>query len=105
MAKTPISLSAGRMRLELAMTDHGFAAHQRNMHRAVAANQVENAFDQRIPAKIAKFTQRGSIAEMIVAIGVASRTAQRTFAGDLNRKKRNPATQEPATRHVQRRGE
>src|ERR1700691_5716215 len=72
------------------------------MHRAMAADQVENAFNQRIPTKISKFTQGGSIAEMTLAIGVASRTTQGTFARDFNRKKRNAATQDlpPGTCNV-----
>src|ERR1700685_364809 len=72
------------------------------MHGAMAADQAENPFNQCIPTKIPKFTQGGLIAEMTLAIGVAPRTTQGTFAGDFNRKKRNAATQDlpPGTCNV-----
>jgi len=80
------------------MAHHGFAAHQGNMHRAMAADQIENTFDQRISEKVPKFTQGSSVAEMTLAIGVASRTTQGTFASDFNREQRNAAAQNPPPR-------
>jgi hypothetical protein len=65
------------------------------MHGPVAANQVEDAFDQLISAEVVKFSQRDSIAEVSLSVGVASRTAQRTFTSNLNGKQRNAAAQNP----------
>jgi hypothetical protein len=65
------------------------------MHRAVAANQVEETFDQVISTEVVKFSQCDPIAEVTVAVGIASRTTQGTFTSDLNRKQRNAAAQNP----------
>src|SRR5579863_9377909 len=71
------------------MTNHRFSTDKRNVQRLVATHQIEHAIDERIAAKIAQFAESGLAAQMTVAVGVASGTIQRTFAGDFNREHRN----------------
>jgi hypothetical protein len=50
----------------------------------VLANQAEHTLDQSVAAKVAKLAKGCSGSQMSFAIGVASRTAQWTFARDLD---------------------
>jgi hypothetical protein len=51
-------------------------------------DQRQHAVDERLPLEVADLTKRDAAAEMRVVIGVAPRTAQWTFACDLDRKVR-----------------
>ena len=59
----------------------------------VLANQAEHALDERVAAQVAELAKGCSRSQMSFAIGVASRTAQGTFARDLDREHRRPALQ------------
>ena len=49
-----------------------------------AIDDVEDAVDERLSLAIGEGPERLLAAEMLVAIGVAARTSQRTFLGCLN---------------------
>src|SRR6202022_1912380 len=78
--------------------DQRFAADDGDVKRTVLADQRENALDQFLSLEIADLTQRSFAAEMVVAVRIAARTLERTFAGDLDRQSGRVARQDPAPR-------
>jgi hypothetical protein len=71
------------------MADEGFAADEGEVDRVVALNQIEDAVDQIVATEIGKVAELGFAAEMRIAVGIASGTAQGTFASYFNREKRD----------------
>src|SRR5688500_6910122 len=66
------------------------------MQRAQPIDELEDAVDERRALAIAEGAQRVAAAQMLVAIGVAARAAERTFARDFNREIRAPASEDLA---------
>src|SRR5262245_15445580 len=64
------------------------------MQRTMTIHEIDHAIDERLPFEIAYFTKRQVAAKMIVAVRIASRTPQRTFACDLDRQRRLIAGQD-----------
>ena len=49
----PLVTTRAKNSTQFAMTDHRFAADQRNVHRLVFADEIEDAIDERVAAKVA----------------------------------------------------
>ena len=64
-------------------------------------DQAENAVDERLPLVVADFAQRDVAAKMLVAVGVAAGTLQRTLPCDFDRERRTVAAENPAPRREQ----
>lgn len=88
--------------VQFAMADHRFPADQGDVQGLVLAHKAQYAIDQLISAEVIEFAQRDAAAEMRIAIGVASRAAQRALPGDLDRQHRDSARQDssPSGEHV-----
>src|SRR5262245_9625163 len=54
----------------------------------MAIDEIDHAVDERLTFEVAYFTKRQLAAEVIVAVRIAPRTSQRTFARDLDRQRR-----------------
>jgi hypothetical protein len=78
------------------MADHRFPADQRDVQGPVLAHETQNAIDQLISAEVIELAQSDSAAEVRIAVGVASGTAQRAFPRNLDRQERDSAGQDPA---------
>ena len=70
--------------LELAKSHERLAADDRQMQRPMPAHDVEHAVDELLPLVVGQLPQHDVAAEMRVAVGVAARTTQRTFARDFD---------------------
>ncbi len=70
---------------EFLVTDEWFAADQRNVDRLVLADEIDDAIDESIAAKIVELAKRGFAAEMRVTVSVTARTGERTFTSDFDR--------------------
>src|SRR5271156_2803865 len=68
------------------MTDHGFAADERDVHGLVFTDEVEYAIDELLAAIVTEFAQNFFAAEMGVAVGVTAGATEGAFAGDLDGK-------------------
>src|SRR5262249_42523055 len=88
-------------RVELAIADERLAPDQRDVQRAMAIDEGENAVDELLPLVVAHFAQRELAAEMRVAVRIAAGTLQRTLARDLDRERRPVAGEDPAPRGEQ----
>src|SRR5688572_7199902 len=77
--------------IELAIPHQRFPANQRNMQWAQPIDELEDAVNERRTLAIAESAQRLGAAQMLVAIGVAARAAERAFACDFNREIGTPA--------------
>ena len=82
----PRAASCGRIAFELTIPDERLAADDRDVQRIVAIDERHEALHQFVALVVGETPQRdASAAEVLVAIGVASRTAQRALARDLDR--------------------
>ena len=86
---------------QLAMTYKRFPTHEGNMQRTMIFDQANNPVDQFVPASIAQTAEGHQTAQMRVAIGVATRTVERTFPCDFNGKHRGAASQDRSPRAQQ----
>jgi hypothetical protein len=77
------------------MAHQRFAADDREVKRALAIDEREHPVDQFLALEIANLTKGEIAAEMIVAVGVAAGTTQRTLAGDFDGKGRSIAREDP----------
>ena len=69
---------------EFLVADERLAADQRNVNRFVFADEIDDAVDESVAAKIVELPKSGFAAEMRVAIGVTAGTGERTFASDFD---------------------
>src|SRR5271170_4813044 len=76
------------------MTDHGFAADERDVHGLVFTDEVEYAIDELLAAIVTEFAQNFFAAEMGVAVGVTAGATEGAFAGDLDGKHGGLATED-----------
>ena len=74
------------MRRQLAIAHQRLAADDRDVQRPMFVDERHHAVDQLLAFEVADLAQREVAAEMIVAVGVAAGTAQRTLARDFDRK-------------------
>jgi hypothetical protein len=70
--------------VQFTIADERFAAHQRHVDRTMAIDRLEHAVDERLALEVRQRPQRLPAAEVLVAVGVAPRTAERAFTGDFN---------------------
>ena len=61
-------------------------------------DESEDPVDELLSLVVAHFTKREVTAEMIVAVGVAPGTTERTFTGDFDRERRCVASQDTSPR-------
>ncbi len=87
--------SIGQDRRQLAIAHQRFAADDRDVQRPMFVDEREHAVDQLLAFEVANFAKGEVAAEMIVAVGVATGTAQRTLAGDLDGKRGRIAREDP----------
>ena len=90
--------SSGRIVVQLAVAHERFAADDRDVQRAVAIDERDDAVDQFLSFEIADLAQREIAAEMIVAVGVAAGAAQRALAGDFDGEGGRVAREDPTPR-------
>jgi hypothetical protein len=84
-----------QQRVELFVADEGLTADDRQMQRTMLVDEREDTVDQLLPFEIADLPQRQLTAQMIVAVGVAAGTSQRTLTRDLNRQRRGVTREDP----------
>src|SRR6266851_3851754 len=70
---------------ELPIAYERLAADDRHVERTMAIDDVHEFVDQLLALEVADLPQRHPAADVVVAVGVAARAAERTFAGDLDR--------------------
>src|SRR5580704_10212424 len=70
---------------EFLVTHERLAADKRNVNRFVLADEIDDAVDESVAAKIVEFSEGGFAAEVRIAIGITAGTGERAFASDFNR--------------------
>jgi hypothetical protein len=65
------------------------------VERFVTIDKGQDAVDQLLAFEVADLTKRQVATEMVVAVGVAAGTAERTFAGDFDGHRRRVAGKDP----------
>src|SRR5271157_841113 len=76
------------------MTDHWFAADQRDVHRFILAYQFEDAVNERVAAEIVQLGEEFTSAKVGIAVGITAGTTERAFARDFNGQHRRFAAQD-----------
>ena len=71
--------------VQLAKADQRLAADDRDVQRLVLVDQSHEPIDELLALVVADLPQRDAAAQMLVAVGVTARAAQRTLAGDFDR--------------------
>ena len=71
--------------LQLAIAHQRLAADDRHVQRLVLVDERQEPIDELLTLVVADLSERDVAAEMLVAVGVASRAAQRALAGDFDR--------------------
>ena len=66
------------------------------MNGLMKTYEIEYTLDERVTLVIGELTERDRAAKVTIAVGIASGTAQRTFAGDFNGKHRRTSKQDLA---------
>src|SRR5262249_13080710 len=84
--------------VEFAVSHKRLTTDDRNVQWPVLVDQTQDSVNQCLPLEIAKLTKRGLATQVIVVIRITARASQRTFAGNLNGKRRMMARQNPAPR-------
>jgi hypothetical protein len=79
--------------LKLAMPNQRITAYERYMEWFAFIDQSKHSHHQLLSLEVGELTQLNRTSEMRRVEGVASRTAERTFLCDLNRKRRCSAGQ------------
>ena len=69
---------------EFLVTDERLAADKRNVNRLVLADEIDDAIDESVAAKIVELPKSGFAAEVRVAIGVTAGTGERALASDFD---------------------
>ena len=82
--------------IQFAEPHQRLAANDREVERAVTANQRQHSVNQLLAFVIGKRAQRPALPEMFGLVSVTSRAAQRALAGDLDRQHRMMAAQNAA---------
>jgi hypothetical protein len=84
------------------MANERFAADDGQVQRPVLVDEREDAVDQRLAFQVADIAERDRSTEVIVAVGITARAAERTLAGDFNREVRSIAKQNlaPSANHA-----
>ena len=82
--------------VKLAIADERLSADNRHVERSMAIDKCHEARDQLVALVVGEAAQRHATAKVIVAVGVASGTSQRTFARDLDRDVRAVARKDAA---------
>src|SRR5687767_14504153 len=82
--------------IQLTIAHQRLAADDRDVQRPMMIDERHESRHQFVAFVIGETAQRDVAAEVLVAIGVAARTAQRTFLGDLDRQVRTIAREDPA---------
>ena len=87
-----------QQRVQLAVADERLAADNRQMKRPVPIDEREDAVDELLALEVADLPQRQLPAEVVLAVGIAARTLQRTLARDLDGKRRRVSRQHATPR-------
>src|SRR5262249_13177968 len=82
--------------IQLAESHQGFSTNNRHVYRAMAADKRQHAINQSLPLIVAYCSKRAKIPQMLWFIGVTTRAAKGTFAGDFDRQHRIISAQNPA---------
>jgi hypothetical protein len=69
---------------ELFVPHERFSADERNVNRFVLADEIDDAIDESVAMEIVELAKRGFAAEVQVAVGIAARAGERTFASDFD---------------------
>jgi hypothetical protein len=73
-----------QQRIELAVPHQRLAADQRHVQRLQPLDDLDDAVDERAALAIRQRAQRVAAAEMLIAVRVTTRTAERALAGDFD---------------------
>ncbi len=85
----------GQDRVQLAIPDQWLAPDDRQVHRPMLVDEGHEPLHQLVALVVRQTAQRHAATEVFVAVGVAAGAAQRTFAGDLDRKVGSIARKDP----------
>ena len=94
-----MNLARGKLRQdlsELAVANQRFTTDDRHVERPVAIDERHEALHELVALVVVQASQRDVAAEMIVAVGVAAGTTERTLARDLDRDVRAVARKDAA---------
>ena len=81
----PRAASKRQNLLQLAEPDERLAADDRDVNRLLLVDDRENAIDEFLSFVVGDLSERDVAAEVLVAVGVAARAAERAFARDFDR--------------------
>jgi len=71
---------------EFFVTNERFAANQGNVNRLVLADEIDDAVDESVAAKIVELPKSGFAAEVRIAVGVTAGAGERALASDFDGK-------------------
>ncbi len=69
---------------EFLVANERLAADKRDVNRLMLADEIDDAVDESVAAKIVELPKSGFAAEMRVAVGITAGTGERTFASDFD---------------------
>src|SRR5262245_60144675 len=85
----------GNQCFQLAIAYERLATDDRDVQRLVLINQAQHPINEFLPLEVANLTQGDLAAEMVVAVRIAPRTAQRALASDFDRERRCVPCEDP----------
>jgi hypothetical protein len=89
------ALDLGQEQLQFTIANEGIATDQGDVERLELVDEGEDAGDQLFSAEVGELTEDGFAAQVGGVKGVAAGTAQGTFLGDFDGKRRGTARKNP----------
>src|SRR5262245_60995217 len=98
----PASREFRKDRVQLSIADERFAAHDGDVKRPMLLDECEHAVDEVLALEVAQLAQRDVASQVLITVGIAPGTSQRTLARNLNRERWNISTEDlaPTRDHV-----